>query len=133
MNNENINQEAVTTAVELEKIEKKHIWKFVIASLVGAFLFLVPIPNGTTFTIPLGIVIDWVSALLGDLASLLVLVFITVSCILTIINMIAYIVLTLNKRMCVKIYYFKAHIIPSFQNQLNYPKLQSFRQHIKHK
>lgn len=89
MNNENINQEAVTTAVELEKIEKKHIWKFVIASLVGAFLFLVPIPNGTTFTIPLGIVIDWVSALLGDLASLLVLVFITVSCILTIINMIA--------------------------------------------
>ena len=69
-------------------IEKKHIWKFVIASLVGAFLFLVPIPNGTTFTIPLGMVIDFVSGLLGDLASLLVLVFITLSCIMTLVNMV---------------------------------------------
>ena len=31
MNNENINQEAVTTAVELEKIEKKHIPAIILA------------------------------------------------------------------------------------------------------
>lgn len=72
-----------TTAVELEPVKKKNIWKFVLASVVGAFLFLVPIPNGTTFTIPIGMVIDWVAGLLEletiNLASLLVLVFITFS------------------------------------------------------
>lgn len=81
-----------TTAVELEPVKKKNIWKFVLASVVGAFLFLVPIPNGTTFTIPIGMVIDWVAGLLEletiNLASLLVLVFITFSTIVTIINMI---------------------------------------------
>lgn len=92
MSTEKMNQEAVNAAVELEPIETKHIWKFVIASVIGAFLFLVPIPNGTTFTIPIGIVIDWMSGLLAreaiDLAPLLVLVFITFSCVMTLINMI---------------------------------------------
>ena len=92
--NENVKDNAAenVTAVELKPVEKKNIWKFVIASLIGAFLFLVPIPNGSTFTIPIGIVIDFVSAILAtetiDFASLLVLVFITFSTIVTIINMI---------------------------------------------
>lgn len=78
--------------LDIEPINKKDIYKFVAASVIGAFLFLVPIPYGTTFTIPLGIVIDWVSSLLKlesiNLANLLVLVFITFSSIMTIINMI---------------------------------------------
>ena len=90
MKNNALAEEA--TAVELEPVKKKNIWKFVLASVVGAFLFLVPIPNGTTFTIPIGMVIDWVAGLLEletiNLASLLVLVFITFSTIVTIINMI---------------------------------------------
>lgn len=77
---------------KLEPVAGKNVAKFVIASLVGAFLFLVPIPNGTTFTIPIGIVIDFVSGLLAretiNLANLAVLVFITFSTIMTIINMI---------------------------------------------
>ncbi|MGN0659847.1 MAG: YjiH family protein [Emergencia sp.] len=80
------------TAVELKPVENKNIVKFIVASVVGAFLFLVPIPSGTTFTIPIGIVINWVADLLAletvDLASLAVLVFITVSCIITVFNMI---------------------------------------------
>lgn len=78
--------------VELEPVEKKDIAKFILASVIGAFLFLVPIPYGTTFTIPIGIVINQVSGLLKletiNLADLLVLVFITFSSIMTIINLI---------------------------------------------
>ena len=81
-----------TATVELEPVEKNSIIKFILASAIGGFLFLVPIPYGTTFTIPIGIVIDWVSGQLKletiDLASLLVLVFITFSAIMTIINII---------------------------------------------
>lgn len=76
--------------VELEPAAKKDIMKFILASAIGGFLFLVPIPYGTAFTIPIGIIIDWVSGFLKvgtiDLASLFVLIFITLSCIMTIIN-----------------------------------------------
>ena len=86
MKNNAVAEEVKT--VELEPAKKKNIWKFVLASVIGAFLFLVPIPNGTTFTIPIGIVIDWVAGLLEletiNLASLLVLVFITFSTIVTV-------------------------------------------------
>lgn len=87
-----LEQDAEVTAVDLKPVEKKYIWKFVLASLIGAFLFLVPIPSGTTFTIPIGIVINWVSGLLTletiNLEEVAVLAFITFSTIVTIINMI---------------------------------------------
>src|SRR5699024_5273994 len=77
---------------KLEPANQKGIIKFILASIIGGFLFLVPIPSGTTFNIPLGILIDWISDLLQfetmDLASLLVLVFITLSSVMTIVNMI---------------------------------------------
>lgn len=86
------NIENNVTTVKLEPVEKASIIKFIVASVIGGFLFLVPIPYGTTFTIPIGIVIDWVSGLLKleniDLANLLVLVFITFSSIMTIVNMV---------------------------------------------
>lgn len=73
-----------------ETVTKKDTAIFVIASLIGVFLFLVPIPNGETFTIPIGILIDWVSDLLKvggfNIANLLVLIFISASCLLTIIG-----------------------------------------------
>ncbi|MCR4710649.1 MAG: YjiH family protein [Clostridiales bacterium] len=81
--------EQVTT-VELKPVKNSNIVKFIIASAVGIFLFLIPIPRGTSFTIPIGIVINWVSGLLAletvDLASIAVLFFVTVSTIITIIN-----------------------------------------------
>lgn len=88
----NIETDENIKAVILPPIKAKYIIKFIIASLVGGFLFLVPIPSGSTFTIPIGIVINWVSDLLVleniNLAELAVLLFITVSTIITFINIV---------------------------------------------
>ena len=43
--------------------------KFVIPSAIGAMLFLMPVPGGETWTIPFGILIDWVNANFGDLVT----------------------------------------------------------------
>lgn len=79
-------------AQRLKSVDSQSIIKFIMAAVIGGLLFLVPIPSGTTFTIPIGIVIDWVTDLLQletiDLSSLLVLIFITISSIMTIINMV---------------------------------------------
>lgn len=89
-NNVNAVKEENVTAVELTPVKNSNIAKFIIASLAGIFLFLIPIPQGTTFTIPIGIVINWVTALLTlenvNLASVAVVAFITISTVLTIIN-----------------------------------------------
>ena len=69
--------------------------KFVIFSLIGAFLFLAPIPDGAgAFNIPLGIIIDWLNGVfrsvtfaeyeVGDMSAfhmhhMLALIFITIS------------------------------------------------------
>lgn len=85
--------EAIIT-VELKPVSNGNIAKFVIASVLGVFLFLIPIPQGNTFTIPIGIVINWVSALLTletvSLAQVAVLVFVTISTVLTVINKICH-------------------------------------------
>ena len=60
---QNLADDEQVTAVELEPVKSSSIVKFVIASVVGVFLFLIPIPQGNTFTIPVGIVINWVKAL----------------------------------------------------------------------
>lgn len=72
-----------------DSITSVHIWKFVIASVIGGLLFLVPVPYKETISIPLGIVIDWVSALLVvnhfNIAELLVLILISISTLLSIL------------------------------------------------
>lgn len=40
--------------------------KFIVFSIIGFFLFLVPMPNNGTFTIPVGILIDIVKGAIGD-------------------------------------------------------------------
>lgn len=76
--------------VELKPVSPANTAKFIIASLVGIFLFLIPLPRGNSFTIPIGIVINWVSGLLAtetvDLASIAVVAFITISAVLTVVN-----------------------------------------------
>ena len=42
--------------------------RFIIPSLIGAFLFLAPIPTGDAFNIPLGIVIGWVTNLFAGVS-----------------------------------------------------------------
>lgn len=70
-----------------ETVTKRDIRKFITASVLGVFLFLVPIPNEGSFTIPAGVLIDWVASLLKtesiDFAEIFVLIFITMSCLLT--------------------------------------------------
>ena len=45
-----------------QQVSKKGKIKFIIGALLGAFLFLAPIPTGAgTFNIPLGLVIDWLN------------------------------------------------------------------------
>lgn len=84
------NDDEQITAVTLEPVAQKNVVKFILASLAGIFLFLIPIPRGTSFTIPIGILINWVSGILElenvNLASVAVLLFITISTVLTIIN-----------------------------------------------
>ena len=51
---------------ELFKPTQGLIWKFVIMSAIGAFLFLAPIPTGEgAANIPLGFAIDWLGGLFG--------------------------------------------------------------------
>ena len=77
---------------EMTPVASKNIWKFVIASLVGVFLFLIPVPKDNTFTIPIGIVIDYVTGWLKtdtiNWSVIAVMVFTTISAVVTIINMI---------------------------------------------
>lgn len=68
------------------QVSKNNICTFAIVSVIGTFLFLIPIPYNGTFTIPIGIIINWVSDLLiigeFNLADFLVLAFTTASCLL---------------------------------------------------
>ena len=42
--------------------QKSSVWKFIIFSIIGAFLFLAPIPDGEgAFNIPLGYIISWLN------------------------------------------------------------------------
>ncbi|MBU3028897.1 YjiH family protein [Paracoccus marinaquae] len=46
------------------------LWvKFALPSLLGAIVFLFPVPNGESFTIPFGVLIDWVNENFGTLVS----------------------------------------------------------------
>jgi len=53
----------------MNKNEKINIVKFIIMSMIGAFLFFVPIPRAEgAATIPLGILIEWLEGLFGRVA-----------------------------------------------------------------
>lgn len=56
-------EEEMDNANPVSKSSSK--WKFILFSTIGFFLFLVPIPHKGSFTIPVGILIDMVKALLG--------------------------------------------------------------------
>jgi len=70
-------------------IKTSHLLKFIIGSVVGLFLFLVPIPREAAFNIPLGIAIDWLGGVLSlenfNIATILAYIFITVSLLGTIL------------------------------------------------
>lgn len=61
------------------------LWmKFALPSIVGALVFLFPVPNGESFTIPFGILIDWVNENFGALVSGLLIAVTVLSALLTV-------------------------------------------------
>ena len=43
-----------------------NVLKFAIMSIIGAFLFMVPLPDGDAFNIPLGFAINWVGGIINS-------------------------------------------------------------------
>ena len=66
--------------------EKSNILKFALFSIVGFFIFLVPIPYEDTFTIPIGIIINWVESLIENYTLVLVLIFVSLNALGTLIT-----------------------------------------------
>lgn len=62
-----------------EKYTAKQVLKFIVPSLIGVFFFLCPIYQDGSITIPLGVVCNFVTALIAPFAEILVLVFVLVS------------------------------------------------------
>ncbi len=65
---------------------KTSTWKFVLFSAIGFFLFLVPIPYQDSFTIPVGIIIDFVKSIIHDYTLLPLVLLISINAIITIIT-----------------------------------------------
>ncbi|MDS9470105.1 YjiH family protein [Paracoccus sp. MBLB3053] len=65
--------------------QSRNLWlKFALPSILGAVVFLAPIPNGASFTIPFGILIDWVNDNFGTLVSALLIAVTVISAAATI-------------------------------------------------
>ncbi|QKY70527.1 YjiH family protein [Lentibacillus sp. CBA3610] len=58
--------------------------KFIIPSLLGIFLFMTPVSTGDGLTIPIGVLANWIQALLTDHLSLIMMVIIVLTAILTV-------------------------------------------------
>ena len=64
----------------------RSLWlKFILPSLLGAIVFLFPVPNGESFTIPFGILIDWVNENFSTLVSGLLIGVTVLSAVLTVV------------------------------------------------
>ena len=59
--------------------------KFIIPSLIGIFLFIIPVKMESGFTIPIAILSNWVQALLADQLSAIMMAIIVITAIMTVI------------------------------------------------
>jgi nucleoside recognition membrane protein YjiH len=66
--------------------KKSSLWKFLLFSSVGFFLFLIPIPYSESFTIPVGILIDMVKSVIHEYTLLPVVLLIIINASLTVIT-----------------------------------------------
>lgn len=64
---------------------KSNIAKFIVPSLVGVFLFMIPIKVNGNWTIMVKVVSDWISGIIGDFLPALCLFILTVSAILCLV------------------------------------------------
>ncbi|AXI11219.1 hypothetical protein CUC15_17800 [Oceanobacillus zhaokaii] len=59
--------------------------KFIIPSLIGIFLFIIPVKTSTGFTIPIAVLSNWVQELLADQLSAIMMGIIVITAIMTVI------------------------------------------------
>ncbi|RDW20789.1 YjiH family protein [Oceanobacillus chungangensis] len=59
--------------------------KFIIPSLIGIFLFIIPVKTSTGFTIPIAVLSNWVQELLADQLSAIMMAIIVITAIMTVI------------------------------------------------
>ncbi|MFC4803812.1 YjiH family protein [Filifactor villosus] len=70
----------------IKKPDRQEVSKFLIPSLIGAFIFLCPIPWNDSINIPIGIISDLLAKLIKPFAPQLLLFFISSSAIVSLIN-----------------------------------------------
>lgn len=69
-----------------EHVKKSNISKFAILSFIGVFLFLIPIKYKESFTIPVGILIEWIKSYIHNFTIYVILTFVTINSVLSLIN-----------------------------------------------
>lgn len=69
-----------------KNVSKSNISKFAILSLIGAFLFLVPVKYLDSFNIPVGIVIDWIKSYIHEFTIYVMLAFVSINALLSLIS-----------------------------------------------
>ena len=75
--------ESVAAAVQSDDRSTSNWLKFVIPSTLGAALFLMPVPGGDTWTIPFGVMVDWLNGNFGALLKWALVVVTMASAVLT--------------------------------------------------
>lgn len=69
----------------MKNVDKKLLAKFIVPSVVGIILFMIPIKYGGSWTICVKILADMISALLKDVLPLLCVIIVTVSAVVSVI------------------------------------------------
>ena len=87
METENTEGEKSSDVVQNEKYSAKQIAGFVIPSVIGILLFMVPINVEGTWTISIKVVADAIGTLLGDFLPLLCVIIVTISAVLGIASL----------------------------------------------
>ena len=73
----------VAAAVQSDDRSTSNWLKFIIPSTLGAALFLMPVPGGDTWTIPFGVMVDWLNGNFGALLKWALVVVTMASAVLT--------------------------------------------------
>lgn len=71
------------------KLTKSNIMKFLLPSLLGVFLFLLPIPSNGSITTPIGIMSEWLAEQTASFSALLITTIIIISAVVSVFTRIA--------------------------------------------
>lgn len=69
--------------MKLAKFTKKELARFLIPSVLGIIIFLLPIPHNGSITIPIGMITDCISRLIAPVSAMLVLILVSISAVIS--------------------------------------------------